>query len=298
MMIEPLVSVIINCFNGEKFAVEAIQSVLNQTYQNWEIIFWDNASIDKSVEVCKKFHDPRIKCFESKHHVLLYEARNLAIAKANGEFIAFLDVDDVWLPNKLSLQIPLFFDKEVGCVYGNYFISNESRGHHWIAHSSLPSGFITDALLKKYSVGILTLIIRRSLVLRGEPLFNSSYHIIGDFDAVLRYSTKAQIVPIQKPVAIYRIHGSNEFSKSRALYLKEMEAWLESINHFPEIKLSRNLQYLKFSIEYVKAMYYLLSGNRIMAIKIGSNINNWKYRYRIYISIFLPNKLIRYLKNN
>ena len=117
---KPLVSVVINCFNGEKYLREALDSVITQTYKNWEIIFWDNKSTDKSAEIFKSYKASRLKYYcASSHANILYEARNYALKKANGDFIAFLDVDDWWLPNKLEKQIPLFNDPDVGLVYGN-----------------------------------------------------------------------------------------------------------------------------------------------------------------------------------
>ena len=93
---EPLVSVIMNCYNGQKYLEESIESVLSQTYKNWELIFWDNQSADKSAEIFKLYKDKRLKYFLSKEHTTLYKARNLAIEKSSGDFIAFLDTDDLW----------------------------------------------------------------------------------------------------------------------------------------------------------------------------------------------------------
>ena len=92
----PIVSIIMNCYNGEKYLREALVSILAQTYKNWELIFWDNQSTDKSVEIFKSYADERLKYFYAPTHTLLYEARNYAIEKASGEFYAFIDVDDWW----------------------------------------------------------------------------------------------------------------------------------------------------------------------------------------------------------
>ena len=74
---KPLVSVIINCFNGEKYLLEALDSVITQTYNNWEIIFWDNQSTDKSAEIFKSYKDSRLKYYYASSHAdILYEARN------------------------------------------------------------------------------------------------------------------------------------------------------------------------------------------------------------------------------
>ena len=119
---EPLVSVIVNCFNGEKYLHQAIDSILKQTYNNWEVIFWDNLSTDKSAKIFKSFKDNRLKYYCAlTHDSILYKARNNALKKVNGDFVAFLDVDDWWFPEKLEKQILLFQDPKVGLVYGNFF---------------------------------------------------------------------------------------------------------------------------------------------------------------------------------
>jgi glycosyltransferase involved in cell wall biosynthesis len=109
-----------NCYNGETFLHESIKSVLSQTYENWELIFWDNRSEDKSAEIFKSFNDKRFKYYYASKHTLVSEARNEAIKRSSGEFIAFLDTDDLWEKDKLQLQIPLFEDPKVGVVYGFY----------------------------------------------------------------------------------------------------------------------------------------------------------------------------------
>ena len=125
---QPLVSVIMNCFNGEKYLRDAIDSVISQTYKNWEIIFWDNQSNDKSAKIFKDYKDGRLKYYLAASHIeILYKARNYALKKANGEFIAFLDVDDWWLLEKLEKQISLFDDPEVGLVYGNVWLFFEKQ---------------------------------------------------------------------------------------------------------------------------------------------------------------------------
>ena len=96
MQKKPLVSVVINCFNGEKYLEECLSSIINQTYDNWEVIFWDNQSRDNSKKIFEKFNDKRFKYYLSPRHTFLYEARDLAIKESKGDFIAFCDVDDFW----------------------------------------------------------------------------------------------------------------------------------------------------------------------------------------------------------
>ena len=96
---KPLVSVIMNCYNGDRFLRQAIDSVYCQTYDNWEIIFWDNASTDSSAKIARSYDD-KIRYFLATKNTPLGEARNLALNKASGKYVAFLDCDDLYFPNK------------------------------------------------------------------------------------------------------------------------------------------------------------------------------------------------------
>ena len=118
--INPLVSIIINCYNGEKYLKNCIDSVINQTYKNWEIIFWDNLSTDNSKKIIEKYSDKRIKYFCTKKFSKLYHARNLAIENASGTLIAFLDVDDYWFRDKLEKQIKKINEENTDVVYSNF----------------------------------------------------------------------------------------------------------------------------------------------------------------------------------
>ncbi len=91
---QALISVVMNCYNGERFLRQAIESVIGQGWKNWELIFWDNQSTDRSAEIFRSYHDPRLKYFCARKHTFLSEARSLALKKASGDFYAFLDVDD------------------------------------------------------------------------------------------------------------------------------------------------------------------------------------------------------------
>ena len=125
-MNRPLVSIIVNCFNGEKYLNQCIQSIINQTYKNFEIIFWDNNSTDESQKIVSQFVDKRIKVFKTNEKLDLGASRNKAIQKSLGDLITFLDVDDWYLPEKINLQVKIFEKKkDVGLVFTNYYHYNE-----------------------------------------------------------------------------------------------------------------------------------------------------------------------------
>ena len=119
---QSLVSIIMNCYNGETYLQESINSVLSQTYKNWELVFWNNKSQDKSAEIFKGYEDKRFKYFYANEHSTLHKARNLAIEKSKGDFIAFLDTDDLWNKEKIEQQIRYFKNPDVGVVFSNLWV--------------------------------------------------------------------------------------------------------------------------------------------------------------------------------
>ena len=127
----PLVSIIMNCYNGEEFLNDSLKSIINQTYKNWELIFWDNKSKDSSKIIFKKFKDKRFNYYYSKKNYPLYKARKLALRKCKGNLIAFLDVDDWWHKEKLSQQVKSLI-KNIGLVYSNlFYLTLELKSKLW-----------------------------------------------------------------------------------------------------------------------------------------------------------------------
>ena len=122
---QPLVSVIINCHNGGIYLREAINSVINQTYKTWEIIFLNNASTDNTKDIIFSYQNHKIKYYENAEKVTLGKARNQALNYSNGDYIAILDSDDIWLPEKLELQIELMVNnKDIGFSYTDSYVFN------------------------------------------------------------------------------------------------------------------------------------------------------------------------------
>ena len=112
----PKVSVIVNCFNGEKYLKQALDSIYRQTYKDWEIIFYDNQSNDESAKIAKGY-DHRLKYYQSENLIPLGAARAAAVLSATGEWVAFLDVDDLWYPEKLETQLNAFAGTDYDLCY-------------------------------------------------------------------------------------------------------------------------------------------------------------------------------------
>ena len=121
----PLVSIIMNCHNGEKFLEKSLKSIINQTYKNWELIFWDNNSKDNTKRIFKKFVEKRFHYYKSEKLLNLYHAKNLAVKHSKGDYICFLDVDDLWIKKKLEYQVKfLLANKDCEILYSNFFIKD------------------------------------------------------------------------------------------------------------------------------------------------------------------------------
>jgi len=240
-----LISIIVNCHNGQKYLESCINSILEQTYKNWELVFFDNFSTDKSKKILKNYTDKRIKYFKSKKYLTLYKARNIAIKKAKGKYIAFLDTDDWWYKTKLEEQIKfLKKNKKYQIVYTNFYSYFQNINKFKKRYSSLPSGLITQKLLNNYSVGILTVLLEKKFF--KKFVFNEKYNIVGDFDFFINLSRYYNIGSIDKPLAFYRIHKSNLSIKKIDLYYNELKNWL----NFNEKKFLKE----KFKLRNIKVL--------------------------------------------
>jgi glycosyltransferase involved in cell wall biosynthesis len=263
-----LVSVVMNCYNGQKYVREAIDSVLAQTYQNWELVFWDNHSTDRSAEIFKGYSDSRFRYFLAPHHTVLYAARDLAIQQIRGQFIAFLDIDDWWTPDKLSLQIPLFDDLEVGLVYGNYCRFNQNKRVATVQYrQKLPVGWIRDAILQNYVIGMLTMVVRKSALDDLGKAFDPRFQVIGDFEFAVRMAKRYKIGCVQRPVAYYRWHDSNMSTTERDRSISELELWMT------EAELpAESLKFVRYGVVRSKIIRDLHTKNYAAAIR---NIRNY-----------------------
>ncbi|MDM1060600.1 glycosyltransferase family 2 protein [Myroides odoratimimus] len=123
-----MVSIIMPCFNGQDFIGDSIKSVIDQTYINWELLITDDCSSDSSIEVINEFvkKDSRIKLFKLEKNSGAAIARNNSLNNAKGKFIAFLDSDDVWLPNKLEKQVHFMEEHNIPISFTSYEVLDEN----------------------------------------------------------------------------------------------------------------------------------------------------------------------------
>lgn len=218
MVNKPTVSVIIPSYNREAFVSESIESVLKQTYTDWEIIIIDDASTDKTGEMVRVYTkgDPRIKYFRNERNLGIAKTRNKGLDLAQGRFIAPLDSDDVWLDeNKLKNQVEFL---EVNHDYvliggGIMYIDKDSKPIRKMLFPIYDS-VIRNIILQYNPFPHSTVLYRRNAAQKcgGYP---EEYTICEDYELWLKLGLKHKFTNFPKVLTGYRIHGGNITYKKR-----------------------------------------------------------------------------------
>ncbi|HVP54880.1 MAG TPA: glycosyltransferase [Candidatus Eisenbacteria bacterium] len=235
----PVVTVIVNLFNGKETLAEALNSVLAQTFAGWELLIWDDGSTDGSAEILQHYDDPRIRYVRSETQVSLGEARQRAIELARGEWIAFLDQDDLWLPNKLERQLALAYQKpDAALIYGRTvrFYPNGSERDYDQSHeyAYLPQGDIfADLFRESCFIAMSSAMFRRSAIaaIGGIP---ESITIIPDYYLYTAVARRFAAAAVQEVVCRYRMHtGSTSQVTAIGMHeeaLRLMDTWRNDVD--------------------------------------------------------------------
>ena len=183
-----LVSVIMNCHNGEKYLQQSLNSLLIQSYNNWELIFYDNCSTDNSALILKRYRDKRIKYFKSNKKLNLGLARKKALEKARGKLITFLDTDDLWKKNKLYMQTKVFNNDKIGFSITNSTFFNKSKSRYLYSSRINFKKKVFYKLVENYFISFDTVMIRSSFLKKLDHRFDKRFNIIPDMDLLIRLS--------------------------------------------------------------------------------------------------------------
>ena len=295
---KPLVSILMNCYNGERYLRESLSSVLNQTYKNWELIFWDNKSQDESVKIFNSFNDKRFKLFNAEKHTILYEARNLAIQKTTGELIAFLDTDDIWLSDKLEKQVKLFKNKEVGLVYSNFWMLNDSLllKKKIFRKKKLPRGKVLKSILSDYVVGLSTIIISRNKIKDIKNVFNIKYDLLADFDFVVNFSIDNNFECIQESTTYIRIHEKSLSHVFIDQLIQQSKEWYSEAQMNPALSAHKELKKVNEKILYDEVRQIILKEKFVISFFKFLKFPNSLRKFKLFLLLFLPKKIFLLLK--
>ena len=263
----PRVSVIMNVRNGASFLREALDSVVAQTFHDWELIVWDDRSTDDSAKIVAEYHDPRIRYFLSPEDTPLGEARNNAIRQATGDWLAFLDQDDIWLPRKLQQQMALA-DDQTGIIYGRaiQFYPNGKEQDYDYAHEfqPLPEGDIFSQLFTDACfIAMSSAVLRRSAVEEASPI-PEAIQSVPDYYLYVAVARRYPARAVQKAVCRYRMHAGSMSQNNNRLRLHMeplliIEQWANCLD--PRIVAYRRMTYsTTWAVEEMRSVRTARSG--------------------------------------
>ncbi len=289
----PLFSIIMNCLNGERFLREALDSVFAQSFTNWELIFYDSGSKDKSIEIASSYGD-RISLFKIPEPVPLGQARQSAIEQATGDYLAFLDVDDVWLPEKLQIQYDALKDNDAHiCYSASEFIDEQGRKlfDSYPMHSS---GYLFEKYLRQVEGSFCTVVINRKKLVEKGTRFNPTLRSSCEEDLILRFlAYEGTGVIINQVLAKYRVVPSSvthiysyRLSEERFTTVNTLVAEHSGIVHlYPQALASA-----KARGHYYKAKYFFETNEYSKAL---GELNNSKQLDKSYTILYLLGKFPR-----
>ena len=217
-MNEPLVSIITPVYNAERFLSDTIKSVQNQTYKNWEMLLVDDCSKDNSAQIIKEFqkYDDRIKYIKLEKNSGASVSRNTGIKNAKGRFIAFVDSDDIWKPEKLEVQVKYMLENNLGFTFTSYRYMKED-GELTNKVAKAPSKINYNGLLKNTIIGCSTVVIDTDIVEYFEMPLVRRGQDTATWLQILRKEKYAY--GIDKDLVYYRLVGES-LSSNKIIALK------------------------------------------------------------------------------
>ena len=236
----PQVSVILTTFNGASrgYLSEAIQSVLNQSFEDFELYLIDDGSTDNTKGECKRYlSDPRVYYIYQKNKGLA-GARNTGIKASYGEFVCFLDDDDIWKPDKLQKQITFVLDQlnnidDWGMVYTWVELIDE-QGNIISYRGNSNQGWIYKDLLFGNSLDVPSSVLIKREVFNKVGLFDENFEKCEDWDMWLQISKCYQIFPIKEYLVQYREHRNRLSSDSKEMFHYENAVLRKALSTAPQ----------------------------------------------------------------
>jgi glycosyltransferase involved in cell wall biosynthesis len=270
----PAVSVIMNCLNGEPFVRQAIQSIYDQTFSDWEIIFFDNSSIDRTAEIAKSF-DNRLRYFRSTETVPLGAARRLAIAEATGTWIAFQDHDDVSLPHRLERQMEAISRGDfVACYGGMREIDISGR----VVRDVLPTYASGDQFaqqLTQFEANLQTMVVNAGYLKRHDIQFDETFTMFEDYNLFMKLAAKGSVCAVPEVLCLCRILASSWTVRSLEHHASERFrtlAQLRADNPGIEQRYPQAFRDAATRGDYYRARYEMQKGDVLEAREIMRRI--------------------------
>ena len=253
-------TILMNCKNGERFLREALNSIINQTYKEWNLFFFDNQSNDKSKEIFDTFKDERFKYFYFKKHINLGYARKKAWEEIQSKYVAICDVDDIFLKERFEEQVNYMDNNDKCSVVGSnvYLIDNKSNRFKELNYHSSNDN-LKKQIQYKHVFNSATLLFRKKNVDEVGG-YNPFYEMVNDYDLLFRLSRKFEIASLNKTLVCNRQHDSNlsfkKIVKGQVELLSLQFKIMKSVNVYSiKLKLYKNitLTLMRIIYHYIKS---------------------------------------------
>jgi glycosyltransferase involved in cell wall biosynthesis len=259
----PLISIVIPTFNHGDFLERAIKSILNQTFEDWEAIIIDNHSTDKTDEILVSFNDPRIKYKKIHNKGVIAVSRNAAIKIARGEWIAFLDSDDWWVPEKLKMCLN-YIHKGADVIYHDLEIkSHKSKffQRKKIKSRQLKKPILKDLLIRGNAINNSSVIVRKSLFsLIGGISEDQSLIATEDYNTWLKIANISnRFFYLPKILGYYYVHNYSISKKNMSIPLEN------AVKEFINILNEKEKKLLESNLRYASGRYQYLNDNQLKA---------------------------------
>jgi glycosyltransferase involved in cell wall biosynthesis len=313
-MSKPLVSVIIPVYNQEKYIAKAIESALNQDYDNFEIIIGDDCSDDNTPLIIRTFIEyPQIKYFRNKERLgRVKNYHNLLYEKAQGEWVVNLDGDDFYTDTtfiRTSIEL-IESQKNENIVFlqAGHYLSFENGKEEIIKNPNIENNFQVfegkDYLynfIKINHFSHLATIYRRKIALNLN--FYSAEILSTDMESILRMALTGKVILVKKPIGKWLQHNTNASSFSGFNKLLDNLKWIDNVSNFAILKTNNNIIWTKWRKENLKLQ---LTGIYIHECKSKNNIEKFKllsyfwsnYKFLFLYPVFLKKTLDVFLKTN
>lgn len=258
------VSVVIPTYNRSKVLPNSIDSVLTQTYQDFELIIVDDGSIDDTASKVEKYlKDERVRYIQLEKNAGVSNARNVGVQNANGEWIAFHDSDDCWRPNKLEKQME-YLDSHPECkmVYSAYEFHVPGKEETIKVPMGIQTGNLVDSLLVANRVGAPTVVVDRNLYIELGG-FDESFPALEDWDFAIKAAIATEVGYVDEPLVDVHysdgsISGSTmNYYQARCMLIASYKSLLEKNNLFDAVVMEMFSSLEKYSqetIELIKKM--------------------------------------------
>jgi glycosyltransferase involved in cell wall biosynthesis len=265
-----LVSVVIPVYNGEQYLEKTVESILAQDYKNIELILVNDGSSDNSAAIMKALEDKdsRVKPFYNENGGVAY-ARNFGINQAKGEFVAFCDQDDLWLPSKISKQIPLFDNPNIGLVYSGaiaqYELYNKQSKPGF---KNKHKGDVFNQLVKINMFTCCTAVVRQTNLAQVNG-FDDDRALMGvdDWHLWLKLAMVCEFDYVEEHLAIHVFHGDNyslndeKMHEAEIVCLNKIEQIAKQYNKTADWTLIKQQLHVRYAKSYIFSGLYHLAGD-------------------------------------